>query len=163
MSKVHNTEMVLIDAVTCIDSSAWSGSLIYPGSVLASHHPSSSPFHPLVLLPPLLLHARDLRKGLRAACILRWRHQWSAVYSPGTILSCRVEKLVKLSTSRRIKPDASSSKTQSFDVDQAKRAYDPKPAASGETSRHERAARKGLPCRGATSGTYMFHLAVLAE
>jgi hypothetical protein len=72
-------------------------------------------------------------------------------------LSCRVERLVKLSTSDRVKPDASSSKPQSFDVDQAKRAYDPKP---GETLRHERATRRGLPRRGATSGAYMFHLVV---
>lgn len=161
MSKVHNIGTVLTGAWTCIGSPAWSGSLIYPW--VRSHlcsTPVSSPFHPLDLLFPLLLHAQELRKGLRAVCLYPYTASSveCRVCLPGTILSCRVENLVALSTPDRTELGASSSKAQRFDVDQANRAYDPKPAATGESLRHERATRRGLPRRGATSGTYMVHL-----
>lgn len=125
--------------------------------------PSPFPCHHLDFPLPLLLHTRLLRKGLRAVCILRQRHRLRAVFIRQAQICRAGLRLVKLSTSDRAKPDASSSKTQRFDADEAKGAYDPNPAATGETLRHERAARRGLPRHGATSGAYMFHLVVLAE
>lgn len=125
---------------------AGSPSFPFPPSELSA--PSSAPH---VISPQGCLHPSTV-----ALVVCR-------VYSPGTILSCRAERVVKLSTPDRTNQGASSSKTQRFDVGQYKRAYDPRPVATDDALRHERAARRGLPQRGATSGAYMLHWVVLAE
>jgi len=164
ISKVHNTDTVLIGAVTCIGYQSGADRSFTPVSSFTSMHHCSSPSFPFPPFGPSAPSSppHAISPQGTQGCLHPLTASSVGVYS-GTNLLCRAESVVKLSTPDRTNPDASSSKTQRTDADQARRAYDPKPAATREALRHERAARRGQPCHGATSGAYMFHLAALAE
>jgi hypothetical protein len=127
-------------------------------------HPVPSPFHPLGFPFPLLLHTRFSRKGFQACLHPRRRHRQRArlfvrhnsVAGLGDMSSYPLRP-EQIRTYRRPKRK-DSTRTRS-----GRRIPGPRPAATGEALRHERAERRGQPYRGATSGTYLLHMVVLAD